>query len=80
MARKYVKKTDRGQYGNLKLVDALKAISDGVPLIRVSKEYRIPAHTLRRHQDRKVQVQGSVLLGRHAQARSSRELDDRQRL
>jgi len=68
MARKYVKKTDRGQYGNLKLVDALKAISDGIPLIRVSKEYGIPARTLRRHRDRKVKVPGSVLLGRHAPA------------
>ena len=28
-----VRKTDRGAYGNQKLDDALKAISDGVPLI-----------------------------------------------
>ena len=68
MARKYVKKTDRGQYGSQKLADALKGISDGIPLIRVSKEFGIPARTLRRHRDRKVQVPGSVTLGRHAPA------------
>ena len=68
MVRNYIKKSDRGQYGNKKLADALKAILDGVPLIKVSKECGIPARTLRRHRDKKVQVPGSVNLGRHVPA------------
>ena len=68
MVRNYVKKTDRGSYGNQNLADALKAISDGVPLLRASKEYGVPARTLRRHRDSKVQTPGSVNLGHHGPA------------
>jgi len=39
-----------------------------MPLIRASKEYSIPARTLRRHRDKKVQTPGSVNLGRHVPA------------
>ena len=68
MVRNYVKKADRGEYGNQKLAEALQAVSDGMPLIRASKEYSIPARTLRRHRDKKVQTPGSVNLGRHVPA------------
>src|SRR6218665_1232124 len=53
MVRTYVKKTVRGHYGNKNLEDALKAINDGTPLIRASKEHGIPARTLRRHRDKR---------------------------
>jgi|SRR6218665_2740252 len=53
MVRTYIKKTVRGHYGNKNLEDALKAINDGTPLIRASKEHGIPARTLRRHRDKK---------------------------
>ena len=65
MVRTYVKKTERGQYGNKNIEDALEAVNDGTPLIRTSKEYGIPARTLRRHRDNKVQQPGKVALGRH---------------
>jgi hypothetical protein len=70
MVRVYVKKTTRGQYGKptQDITDALKAISDGAPLIRVSKEFNIPARTLRRHRDGKVGQPGTVILGRHVPA------------
>lgn len=66
--RNYVKTTTRGQYGKEKLAAAMKDIADGVPLIRVSKNYSIPARTLRRHRDGKVTQPGSVNLGRHVPA------------
>src|ERR1700733_311866 len=68
MVRTYVKKTVRGHYGNKNLEDALKAINDGMPLIRASREHGIPARTLRRHRDRKVVQPGKVALGRHLPA------------
>ena len=74
MVRTYVKKTERGQYGNKNLEDELKAVND-----RTSKEYGKPARTLRRHRDNKVQQPGKVALGRHLPALPShveKELHD----
>lgn len=67
MVRTYKKKSARGQYGDGKLTDALEAVKNGVPLIRVAKDYGIPARTLRRHRDSKVNQPGTVHLGRYNQ-------------
>jgi hypothetical protein len=66
MVRTYKRSTERGGYGEVKLADALRDIQQGAPLIRVAKEYGIPARTLRRHRDGKVNQPGQVHLGRHA--------------
>ena len=66
MVRHYKKSTDRGSYGSEKLQLALEALKKGVPLIKTSKEFGIPARTLRRHRDGKVQHPGTSLLGGHS--------------
>ncbi|KAK7490730.1 hypothetical protein BaRGS_00017959 [Batillaria attramentaria] len=43
MVRTYRRKTDRGKYGEENLSAALEAVSKGVPLIRASKEFGVPA-------------------------------------
>ena len=52
------------------MVAALTAIEDGQALKRASIEYGIPAHTLRRHRDKKVLDPGDIRLGRHRPALS----------
>ena len=47
--RNYKRKTERGNYGSELLTEALQATKDGVPVIRASKEFGVPTHTLRRH-------------------------------
>ncbi|KAI8790867.1 hypothetical protein BgiBS90_008791 [Biomphalaria glabrata] len=63
MVRTYHRKTQRGSYGQQNLTEALKAISDGMPRTTVSETFKIPAKTLRRHRDTKVQNSGSLVLG-----------------
>ena len=41
----------------------IRASKDGVPVIRASKEFGVPAHTLRRHGDSAVSQPGVVQLG-----------------
>ena len=65
MVRKYHRKAGRGAYGEDKLKEALKTIEEGTPLIRASRNYRIPTRTLRRHRDKRVQKPGCVRLGRY---------------
>ncbi|XP_041347801.1 uncharacterized protein LOC121367590 [Gigantopelta aegis] len=62
MVRIYKRKTDRGKYGGEKLKSALNALKDQ-PLKQVSRQYGIPARTLRRHRDLKVKYSGVVVLG-----------------
>jgi hypothetical protein len=68
MVRTYKRSTARGDYGAIKLVKALDDVRKGTPLIRVAKEYGIPARTLRRHRDAKVNQPGQVQLGRQEPA------------
>lgn len=68
MVTKYKRKTERGKYGHSNLSEALKAVSNGVPLIRASKEYGVPARTLRRHRDKKVLEPGVLNFGRYRKA------------
>lgn len=65
MVRVYKRKSQRGEYGEERLATALKAINQGMPLIRVSKEMGIPARTLRRHRDQRTTMPGVLKLGRH---------------
>lgn len=65
MGRTYHRKTQRGSYGLQNLTEALKAIADGMPLNTVSETFKIPAKTLWRHRDTKVQNPGSLVLGRY---------------
>ena len=50
-------------YGDGKLQDVLRLVRDGMLLIRVSKELRVPARTIRRHRDALVATLGKVRLG-----------------
>ena len=68
MVRNYTRKTDRGKYGEENLAKALKAVTEGVPLIRASKEFGVPARTLRRHRDQQVAKPGTMNLGRYRSA------------
>ena len=63
MVRRYVKKTNRGSYGNEKLKNALQELENGAPLLRVSVAYGIPRRTLRRHRDNCVACPGTISLG-----------------
>ena len=65
MVRTYTRTTTRGDYGSDGLASVLQALKDGAPLIRVSREYNIPARTLRRHRDQAVSAPGKSMLGRH---------------
>ncbi|KAK7478675.1 hypothetical protein BaRGS_00030060 [Batillaria attramentaria] len=68
MVRTYRRKTDRGKYGEENLSAALEAVSKGVPLIRASKEFGVPARTLRRHRDQTVAEPGVLNFGRYRNA------------
>ena len=65
MVRKYKRRSERGKYGQDNLKAALKAVAEGTPLLRASKEFGIPARTLRRHRDKKVAEPGSINSGRY---------------
>ena len=49
MARHYIKKTTKASYGTKKLQEALEEIAKNKPIKSVSKQFGIPARTLRRH-------------------------------
>ena len=63
--RTHKRTSTRGGYGSDVLQQALQSVKDGVPLIKVSRQTGIPARTLRRHRDGKVNKPGEVSLGRH---------------
>lgn len=65
MVRKYSRKSERGAYGESKLAQALDSIKSGTALLKVSRQYGIPARTLRRHRDNKVRNPGTLQLGRY---------------
>ena len=62
MVRSYKRKTERGKYGDDKLGQALRAVIEGIPLLKASKQFGVPARTLRRHRDNAVTSPRSVLL------------------
>jgi len=68
MVRNYKRKQHRCSYGAEKLRDALAAIQGGKPVKAVSREFQVPAKTLRRHRDSKVRNPGEPLLGRYEHA------------
>ena len=68
MVRTYKRKTQRGSFGEDNLSAALKAIVEGMPLIRASRNFNVPARTLRRHRDKKVAQPGVLKLGRFRSA------------
>ena len=79
MVRNYKRKTDRDSYGDTALNGALRAIENGMPLKRASRDYGVPAHTLRRHRYNRVVNPGHVLLGGHntaLPAQVEREIHD----
>jgi len=65
MVRTYKRKTTRIEYGGENLQLALKAVNNGILLLRASKQFGIPSRTLRRHRDKKVLESGTAQLGRH---------------
>jgi hypothetical protein len=65
MVRKYKRKSERGKYGQDNLAAALRAVAEGTPLVRASKEYDVPARTLRRHRDKQVAEPGTLKFGRY---------------
>jgi hypothetical protein len=68
MTRIYIKKSQRGSYGEAQLQAALQTVDGGMPVIRASKIYGVPARTLRRHRDKQVLFPGKVKLGRYHSA------------
>uniref|UniRef100_UPI00358F33D8 uncharacterized protein n=1 Tax=Myxine glutinosa TaxID=7769 RepID=UPI00358F33D8 len=70
MVRTYKRKTERGNYGQSNLSAALTAVSEGLPLIRASKDFGVPARrpTLRRHRDQQVAAPGVLNFGRYKNA------------
>jgi hypothetical protein len=64
MVRHYKRKTDRAHYGTTAMSEALQAIRNQLAIKAVSRNFGIPAKTLRRHRDGKVQTPGEVKLGR----------------
>ena len=84
MVRNYKRKTDVAKrYNDVALKNALESISQGTPLIRVSRQFNIPARTLRRHRDSKVSSPGEIILGRYRQAlppKMEQELASRARI
>ena len=64
MVRVYTRKTDRGNYGQTNLADALEAIKNGFSINRASKEYSVAQRTLRRHREGKVSQPGVQRFGR----------------
>ena len=62
MVRTYKRKSERGAYGDDALKEALAALQNQ-PMKAVSRQFGIPARTLRRHRDKKVTTVGSLRLG-----------------
>ena len=70
MVRTYKRKTESGGYGENVLKGALAALKSQ-PMKAVSRHFRIPARTLRRHRDNKVSTVGSLRLGPRQQVLSA---------
>ena len=68
MVRTYKRKSERGKYGEKNLSEALEAVGKGVPIIRASNEFGVPARTLRRHRDKRVTEPGVLNFGRYRNA------------
>ena len=62
MVRTYKRKSERGAYGDDALKEALAALQNQ-PMKAVSRQFGIPARTLRQHRDKKVTTVGSLRLG-----------------
>ena len=78
MGKHYTRKTERGQYGEQRLLDALSLLK-GESYRSVSKKSGIPRRTLQRHNKGQVQLPGKPLLGRFRPVFSSdieRQLTD----
>ena len=64
MVRHYKRKVEtRAAYGDEALREALARIRQGEPLLRVSRDVGIPARTIRRNRDKKVENPGVVQMG-----------------
>ena len=68
MVRSYNRTSLHGKYGEETLKAALQSLECGKPLIRASKDFRIPARTLRRHRDASVKQPGTLRMGRFQNA------------
>ena len=66
MVLSYVRKTDRGKYGEKSLQAALDAVKDGMSLKRASVQFGISRPVLRRHRDGKVRHPGESRLGNYS--------------
>ena len=64
MPRAYVRKTDRGSYSEENLQKAIAVVNSGQPLLTTAEVYDVPARTLRRRRDKKVENPGSINLDR----------------
>lgn len=60
MPRKYTRKSARGAYGIEAVANAMEAIRNGTSVRAASREFGVPAKTLRRHRDQKVKCPGSL--------------------
>ena len=45
MVRSYKRKTERRKYGGGQLGKALRAVRDGIPLLKASKQFGVPVRT-----------------------------------
>jgi len=63
MVRTYIRKTQRGRYGNEALSHALAALASGAGVRATSREFGVPAKTLRRHRDQRVAIPGVIAMG-----------------
>ncbi|KAK2185125.1 hypothetical protein NP493_246g03086 [Ridgeia piscesae] len=54
MVRSYKRKTERGKYGDGQFGQVRRAVREGIPLLKASKQFVVPARTLRRHRDNAV--------------------------
>ena len=60
IVRSHKRKTERGKYGDDQLGKALRAVSEGIPLIKAYMQFVVPARTLRRHRDNAVTSPGTL--------------------
>ena len=63
MVRSYKRKTERGKCVDDQLGQVLRAVREGIPLLKASKQFGVPARTLRMHRDNAVTSPGKVKLG-----------------
>ena len=63
MVRTYIRKTQRGRYGDEALSQALAALASGAGVRATSRQFGVPAKTLRRHRDQLVSSPGVIAMG-----------------